>query len=166
MVVKIVFIFRNKTKMFSNLYLDNNLNIFYIIIGSGIIIKCSLYYLFLKNSNAIPSQNVEAFTHEEIEAIINENGTTVMNTDNIDDITITDSDFETDITSDFIHSVESDSSYGIESVLDDPNLFFMPFVDFDVCPIEELKFFEFNSLYAREIIEHSISDEEIREFIS
>jgi hypothetical protein len=42
----------------------------------------------------------------------------------------------------------------------------MPNVDFDVCPIEELKFFEFSSLYQREIIEHFISDEEIMEFIS
>jgi len=42
----------------------------------------------------------------------------------------------------------------------------MPNVDLDVCPIEELKFFEFSSLYAREIMEHSISDEEIMEFIS
>jgi len=42
----------------------------------------------------------------------------------------------------------------------------MPNVDFNVCPIEELKFFEFNSLYAREIMEHSISDEEIMEFLS
>jgi hypothetical protein len=42
----------------------------------------------------------------------------------------------------------------------------MPFVDFNVCSIQELKLFEFTSLYARELIEHSISEEEIMEFLS
>jgi hypothetical protein len=42
----------------------------------------------------------------------------------------------------------------------------MPDVDFNICPIEELKFFEFTSLYSREIIEHEISDAEIMEFLS
>jgi|ERR1700684_113235 hypothetical protein len=80
------------------------------------------------------------------------------------------SDNDSTSTSDFdyessYHS-DSDSTTDTESILDDPDLFFMPNVDFDVCPIEELKLFEFNSLYAREIQEHSISEEEIIEFIS
>jgi hypothetical protein len=41
----------------------------------------------------------------------------------------------------------------------------MPNVDFDVCPIEELKLFEFNSLYSKEIEEHGVTEEDIIDFI-
>jgi hypothetical protein len=149
-----------------NLYPENNLDIYYIIISSGILISCSLYYLIKNNYIAIPSQNVEGFTHEEIDAIINENAVTVINSDNIDIDAIIDSDTETDISSYYQSSFYSDSDADFSDILDDPDLFFMPNVDFDVCPIQELKFFEFNSLYAREIMEHSISDDEIMEFLS
>jgi hypothetical protein len=42
----------------------------------------------------------------------------------------------------------------------------MPNVDFDVCPIEELKLFEFTSLFYREMAEHHISEADVMEFIS
>jgi hypothetical protein len=43
--------------------------------------------------------------------------------------------------------------------------FIMPDVDFNVCPIEELKLFEFCSLYGTEMAEHSVSEEEMMEVI-
>lgn len=145
-----------------NLFFENDLSIYYILIGSGLFLSFSLYYLIRNNYIAIPSKNVEVFTQEEIDAIINENAVTVINSDNLDDIT----DSETEISSYYQSSFYSDSEADFSDILDDPDLFFMPNVDFNVCPIEELKFFEFNSLYAREIMEHSISDEEIMEFLS
>jgi hypothetical protein len=105
---------------------------------------------------------MEPLTYEEIETIINENMEPFTDGD-VEDF-ITDSDFESDVVSEM--HFDSDSTSDIESVLNDPDIFFMPNVDFDVCPIEELKFFEFSSLYSREIIEHDISDEDIMEFIS
>jgi hypothetical protein len=41
----------------------------------------------------------------------------------------------------------------------------MPDVDFNVCPIEELKLFEFCSLYGKEMAEHSVTEEEMMELI-
>jgi hypothetical protein len=151
--------------MNSNLIFDTNLNIYYILIGSGIILSFSLYYLINNNYIAIPSQNVEVITQEEIDAIINENAVTVINSNNLDDIT----DSESEIDSWYQSSFHSDSDAGfsdISDIVDEYDLFFMPFVDFNVCSIQELKLFEFTSLYARELIEHSISEEEIMEFLS
>ncbi len=81
---------------------------------------------------------------------------------------IIESESETDVESDYqsTFETESDRTSDFESIINDEDIFFMPNVDFDVCPIDELKFFEFNSLYAREIAEHAISDDEIMEFIS
>jgi hypothetical protein len=109
---------------------------------------------------------MEAITNEEIDTIINENMVAVTN-GNVEDF-ITDSDSETEVEFDTQSTFDSDSDItsDTESILNDPDLFFMPNVDFDVCPIEELKFFEFNSLYAREIVEHAITDADIMEFIS
>jgi hypothetical protein len=42
----------------------------------------------------------------------------------------------------------------------------MPNVDFDVCSIYELKFFEISSIFYREIAEKMITDEELIELIS
>jgi len=81
--------------MNSNLFFENDLNIYYILIGSGLFLSFSLYYLIRNNYIAIPSKNVEVFTQEEIDAIINENAVTVINSDNLDDIT----DSETEISS-------------------------------------------------------------------
>jgi hypothetical protein len=150
----------------NNLLLDNNLDFYSILIGSGLILGCTLYYLIIKNNTATPTTNMEPLTNEAIETIITENADiTAISNENIDK-SITDSDFDTDIESDYEGTFDSDSTSDIESILNDPNLFFMPNVDFDVCPIEELKFFEFSSLYSREIFKHDISDEEIMEFIS
>nr|YP_009715280.1 hypothetical protein [Russula subnigricans]QGK88086.1 hypothetical protein [Russula subnigricans] len=153
--------------MNNNLLFDNELTYYSIlIIGSGLILVCTLYYLNKSLNTAIPTQNIEALTHGEIEAIIQENAVTVgkMNSEDMD--AIVDSETDTDVEFDYQDTFDNISRSDIEEILNDPDLFFMPNVDFDVCPIEELKFFEFTSLYAREIAEHSISDEEIMEFIS
>jgi hypothetical protein len=42
----------------------------------------------------------------------------------------------------------------------------MPNVDLDICPIEELKLYEWTYRYSRELEEHSISEEDIMEFLS
>ena len=147
----------------NNLILDNSLNFYYIFIASGLILTFSVYYLFLSN-NTNQHQNIEAITNEEIEVILNENAVNVINA-NIDDFT--DSDYDTELDSEYLSTFDSDSdsTSDNESIINQ-DTFFMPNVDFDVCPIEELKHFEFTSLYAREIAEHYISDEEIWEFLS
>src|SRR5229473_425745 len=45
-----------------NLLTDNNLNFYYILIGSGIILSCSLYYLFKNNEilDAITDSDFES----------------------------------------------------------------------------------------------------------
>jgi hypothetical protein len=151
--------------MNNNFLLENNLNFYSILIGSGLILGCTLYYLIKSNNTTIPTTNMEPFTNEELETIYKENMVTVSSA-NVEDF-ITDSDFETDVELDSQSRFESesDSTSDIESILKDPDIFFMPNVDFDVCPIEELKLFEFNSLYAREIAENSVTQEEIMEFL-
>jgi hypothetical protein len=155
----------------TNNFLLNNLNLDYdyqILILLCLILGCSITYLLISKYTSIPSKNIEALTNEEIETIINEITVPVSNA-NIDNF-ITDSESDTEDNSDiqswFNSDSDSDTDSAAESILNDPALFFMPNVDFDVCPIEELKFFEWKSIYAREIYEHSISDEEIMEFIS
>lgn len=155
-----------------NLLHDKDLTNYGILIACGLILGCSIYYLISSNVNnttAIPNPNIEGFTNEEIEAIFNENrDITAISNENIDKF-ITDSDFDTDVESEYQSTFEYDSSSDNESILDEPiadlDLFFMPNVDFDVCPIEELKFFEWTSLYAKEIAEHSVTDEDIMDFI-
>ena len=142
----------------------NNLTDHGISIGCGLFLGCSLFYLIKSNYTAIPSKNIEALTNEEIETIINENMVAFTNS-NVEDF-ITDSDSETDVELDYQSTFDSDSTSDTDSILNDPDIFFMPDVDFDVCPIEELKFFEFKSLYSSEIEEHSITDEELMDFIT
>jgi hypothetical protein len=151
--------------MNNNLLLENNqnLDISYLLIGAGFIIGCTLCYLIISNYAAIPTNNTEAITNEAVETI-NENMEPLTN-GNVEDI-LTDSDTETEVEFDSQSTFDSDSTSDTESILNDPDLFFMPNVDFDVCPIEELKFFELSSLYSREIVEHFITDEDIMEFIS
>jgi hypothetical protein len=150
-----------------NLLFDNNLTSYGILISCGLILGCSLYYLIGSNYITIPSKNVEAFTNEEIEAIINENAVTVINNENID--AIIDSDFDTDVESDHDTIYDYASSSDDESISDDDiadlDLFFMPNVDFDVCSIQELKFFEISSIYYKEIAEKSVTDEELTQLI-
>lgn len=147
---------------------NNDMDVYCLIVGCGVFLTLSVYYLIIKEYTSVPVTNMEPITHEEMETIFDEdrNITSVSNA-NIDEF-ITDSDFDTDtdVESDYQMSSDNDSDTESEHILDDPDLFFMPNVDFDICPIEELKFFEFNSLYQREIMEHGISDEEIMEFIS
>jgi len=144
-----------------NLLFDNNLTDYGILIGCWLILGCSLFYLIRSNYTAISSKNIEALTNEEIEAIVNENAVTIINNENID--AIIDSDSDTDVTSDY------QSTFDNESILDvditELDLFFMPNVDFDVCSIQELKFFEISSIYSREIAEKMITDEELMELI-
>nr|QGP74788.1 hypothetical protein [Russula griseocarnosa] len=160
--------------MTNELILDQNINISLIIIGSLLIIGCSIYYIVKNNNTAIPTNNTEAFTFEEIEASFEDdryrNLTTVSNEnteENLDQYFM-DSDSDTDTVSDYENPFDSENeldSSDIESILNDPDIFMMPNVDFDVCPIEELKFFEFNSLYAKEISENGVTEEDILDFI-
>lgn len=148
--------------MYSNLINDNS---FYcIIICSGIFISGSLLYFVRTNYFAIPTQNVEELRQEDTDAIMNANAENEINNENI--YAEYDSDTDTDISSYYQDSIHSENSTDFENILEDHDLFFMPNVDFNVCPIEELKLFEFKSLYARELIDHSISDDEIMEFLS
>jgi hypothetical protein len=43
--------------------------------------------------------------------------------------------------------------------------FIMPDVDFNICPIEELKLFELSSIFFRELAEHMVSEEDLMEII-
>jgi hypothetical protein len=142
-----------------NLLFDNNLTDYGILIGCGLILGCSLIYLI--RSNYIPYRNIEALTNEEIEAIVNENAVTIITNENID--AIIDSDSDTEVASDYQSTSDN------ESILDfdftDLDLFFMPNVDFDVCSIQELKFFEISSIYYREIAEKLVTDEQLKEII-
>jgi hypothetical protein len=148
--------------MNNELLYDNNLIDISIYITCGFILSLCIYYVISSNYTAIPSNNIETITNEEIEAIVNENAETIINNENID--AIIDSDSDTEVISDY-QSISDD-----ESILDvdifDLDLFFMPNVDFNVCSIQELKYFEFTSLYSREMFEHSISNNDVMEFIS
>jgi hypothetical protein len=170
-----------------NTLLSNNNSIEYtIIIGCGIILSCTIYYIIRSNYTAIPSKNMEAITNQEIEAIVNENAVTNINNKNIDAIIDNDSDTDTDVDSQNTFDNESlsdsDTSSEFDHILDDPDLFFiplsvaktilnsgefiMPDVDFNVCPIEELKLFEITSLFPKELAEKSITEEDLMTIIS
>jgi|GEM_PF-2970611 hypothetical protein len=152
-----------------NLLFDNNLTYGGIFLGCGLIFGFSLYYLIRSNHIATPSKNIETFTNEEIEAIFNENAVNVINNDENIDNFIIDSDSDTYFETESEESqtmYDSDSSSEYESVASDADSFIMPDVDFDVCPIEELKLFEFTSLYPEELRAHNISVEDIIEFLS
>jgi len=149
---------------YNNLLLDNNLDFYYILIGSGLILGCSLYYLFIRNNTQIPIKNMEPFTNEEIETIMNENENMVPFTNGNIDNFITDSDFDTDIESDHETSFDSQSILS-EVDIEDLDLFFFPNVDLEVCDISELKFFEINSIYSEEIAANGITEEELRGII-
>jgi DNA-directed RNA polymerase subunit F len=150
--------------MENNLLHDNNLNLYVILIASGLILGCSLYYIIKNNYTAYPSKNMEPVTNEEIEAILNENeNITTISNENIDKF-LTDSDLETDIESD------PDTSFDSQSILSDIDitdldLFFMPNVDLEVCDISELKFFEISSIYSKEIEANGITEDQLRRII-
>jgi len=147
------------------LLFDNNLTDYGILIGCGIILGCTLFYLIRNNQNQtiFNSNNVEALTNEEIEGIVNENAVTIITNENIDAIIDSDSDSDTDVES-YYQSTSDD-----ESILDvnfnELDLFFMPDVDFDVCSLQELKIFEISSMFSREIAAKGITDEQLTELI-
>jgi hypothetical protein len=171
--------------MENNLLYDNNLDLYVILIGSGLILGCSLYYLIISNKTAVPTKNMEmepfTFTDEEIEAILSENAnTTAISNADIDiEEFLTDSDFDTESDYHNISDYDSASTADFDEILQDPDLFFMPpfeskfknvefimpDVDLNVCPIEELKLFEFCSLFGKEMAEHSITEEDMMEII-
>src|SRR5712664_3224439 len=147
--------------MIYNFLLNNNLTDYSILIGCGLILGCSLFYLIKSNYTAIPSTNIEALTNAEIEAIINENAVTIINNENID--AIIDSDSDTDVASDYQSTSDNESISDVD--LTDLDLFFMPDVDLNVCSIQELKFFEISSIFHREIAEKMVTDEELMDLI-
>ena len=155
--------------MNQSLFFENSYSYYGILICTGIFLGCVYYFLIRTNTTPNPSQNIpntqniEALTNEEIETIINENATTVANNDNID--FIIDSDSESDFY--FDNEIDSDTQSLIDTsnLLNEQEIFFLN-VDSNVCPIEELKFYELNSLFAQEILDHNISADEIMEFIS
>jgi hypothetical protein len=153
--------------MNNNLLFDNNLTEYGILIGLGLILGCSLIYLIRNNYTATPTRNMEALTNQEIEAIVNENSVTVIQNENID--AIIDSDSDTDLTSDYESIFDNESISDDESIPEvdftDLDLFYMPNVDFNVCSIQELKFFEISSLYSRELAEKLVTEEELMELI-
>jgi len=144
--------------MNTNLLFDNTLTYYGILIGCGIILGCSFHYLIISKYTAIPSKNIEALTNEEIEAIVNENIDAVIYSDSDSD-----SDYNTDV--DFDYQSTSDTESILEDDIADLDLFFMPNVDFNVCSLQELKFFEISSIYAKEIAANNVTDEELMELI-
>jgi hypothetical protein len=84
----------------NNLFMDNELTLYTILIGSGLILGCTLYYLISSHYTSIPSKNIEAITNENREVISDEEIEAIINEENS---TITDSDTETDIESDFFN---------------------------------------------------------------
>ena len=158
--------------------INNNISDYGIFISCGLILGCSVYYLIKSNYTTIlpKNTNIEALTKEESEAIVNENAVNISNA-NIEDV-LTDSDTETDYLG--ISDYDSASSTDFDEIVTDPEIYCMPYVpsmynpeefimpdvDFDVCPIEELKLFEFCSLFSKEMAEHSISEEDMIELIA
>ena len=144
------------------LNLENSLNFYSILIGSGLILSFSLYYLIWSNNTKL-QQNIEVLTTEEIEAVLNENAVNAINA-NIDDFT--DSDSETEVASDNdstgLNEIER-NFYEID--LKELDLFFMPNVDLDVCSIYELKHFEISSLHSQEMQVYGITEAKLTEII-
>ena len=148
---------------------------FGIYIACGFILCYTLYYVYKINHIENPTKNMETpatdrniMTEEEIEAIFQEEGnSTAVSNEHID--FITDSDYETDTTSDYETSINShsdnESQIDMEAYIEEADLFYMPYVDLNVCPIEELKLYEFNWLYWEEIWASGLTQEEIMEFL-
>lgn len=163
--------------MIENLTLISNDNSYDygIIVACGVILCCTVYFLIRSNNIANLPNTTEALTYQEMETIENENMVTVSN---IEDF-VADSDFETESNYDNICDYDTANEDDLEEIWEDPNIckappfeskftnveFIMPDVDLNVCPIEELKLFEFCSLYAKEMAEHSVTEEEMMDII-
>lgn len=144
----------------TNLLFDNTLTYYGILIGCGVILGCSfsLYQLIRSNYTTIPSKNIVDFTNEEIEAIVKENAIVVSDSDYDSE-----SDHDTEVLFDYQSTSDTESSS--DDDIADLDLFYMPNVDFDVCSIQELKFFEISSLYYKEIAANNVTDEELMQLI-
>ena len=143
---------------------NNELYFYYLLIGTGIIISCSLYYFIRSNNTDNLIKNIEPLTNEEIEEILAENSMTISN-ENID---IIDNDYFIDTESDY--QTDSQSSIDSQSTIDidvnDLDLFFMPDVDLNVVSLYELKLFEISSIFRQEILDNGITEEELIDMIS
>lgn len=174
-----------KKIMIETILLNNNFSDYTIFIAGGIFLSCTLIYIIRSNYTAIPNKNMEALTNPEIETIVNENAVTKINNKNIDAIIDNDSETDTDVDSqstfDNESLLESATSSDFENIFDDPDIYFLPLsmvksiynsekfimpdVDFNICPIEELKLFELSSIFFRELAEHMVSEEDLMEII-
>jgi len=132
------------------LLIDNNLTDLGYLIASGLLLSFFLYYWIRSNDNVIYYQITEVLRNEDNE--------------NIEAIIDSDSDTDTEVESDIQSTSDNESILDIDII--DLDLFFMPNVDFDVCSIYELKFFEISSIFYRQIAEKLITDEELIELIS
>lgn len=149
--------------MTNNLLTNNNFFDYGILIGCALILGCSLYYLSTNNINnntAIPSNNIEAIIDSDSDS------------DSTDSQSISDNEslFDSASSSDFegiLNNTDIMDLYFIQKfrIKYSQDVFVMPDVDLNVCPIEELKLFEFCSLYSKQILEKSITELEVMEFI-
>jgi hypothetical protein len=112
--------------MYYNLLFDNNLTYYGILIGCGLILSCSLFYLIRSNNTAI-----------------NENRVPISNA-NIEDV-LTDNDSDTE--SDYISSYDTESTLDVD--INELDLIFHAKCRFYICSIQELKNFEISSIYYR-----------------
>jgi hypothetical protein len=167
--------------MNNNLSIDNNLAFYGILITSGIILGCTLYYLFKSNYTANLPLNTESFTNQEIDTIVKENESTRKNLHEVvDNDSYYSRDDDSQITSDYEDHFERAGRADFDEIISNPDLYFipgnfrmpigpdefvMPDVDFDVCSIEELKVFEISSLYSKEITEKSLTEEDLMEIV-
>jgi hypothetical protein len=86
----------------NNLFMDNELTLYTILIGSGLILGCTLYYLISSHYTSIPSKNMAAITNENREVISNEEIEAIIN-EEIATISDSETETETDIESDFFN---------------------------------------------------------------
>jgi hypothetical protein len=170
-----------------NLLPNNNFTDSNILIGCGIFVGCSLYYL-IRSNNTITNENKVQIPNTNIEDVLinnnseteNENRLQISNA-NIEDVLI-DSDSDTETDYDGISDYESFSASDLDEILNEPDFFIfrapyvenrfrgvdftLPDLDFNICPIEELKLYEICSLYSKEMVEHGVSEAEMMELIS
>ena len=145
---------KNIQIMDNNMVLDNNITDLGYLIFSGLLLSFALYYWIRSNDNVIYYQITEVLRNEDGENAIIDS----------DSDTDTDTDTDTEVESDIESTSDNESILDVDII--DLDLFFMPNVDFDVCSIYELKFFEISSIFYREIAEKFITDEELIELIS
>jgi hypothetical protein len=146
--------------MHTNLIINNYLSDYGLLIACGLIIGFSSYYFLKSNFKAISSKNMEALRAENMEAISQAKI----------DPNLTDSDLNTDSETDHDTVWDSDSSSDTdtdtENAAEQLEIYYLPFVDLDVCSIQELKLFELHSLYSEQIAAKNLTDEDLMEIIT